>query len=145
MVLLLANLSSLNSGDSNVEVTFDKTTASIYAYVFTFLFTGSNRFLLYSVVLDKETKMRESMKIMSLSEINYAMGFFFSEAILTTFISVALTIGMTRFISWSSVPLFFLALELLGLNLICMSLVLTNFFTDSKLSVLLGSLILSIP
>ena len=99
------------------------------------------------MVIDKETKMRETLRIMSMKTGAYGLSFFCTELIFTLITAIILTIiyGAKGIVNGAAIiPLFFIML-LLGIGMLFMSMVITTLFRDSKLSVQIGSLILSLP
>jgi hypothetical protein len=65
--------------------------------IFAFFFSG--RYILTNVVADKENKMRETLRIMGLTQFNYALSFFCAQGITT--VIQAIIIGLCCF--WSEV------------------------------------------
>lgn len=99
------------------------------------------------MVIDKETKMRETLKIMSMKTGAYGLSYFLTQVIFTIFIAIVLTVVFTikSFVSSGDAFTLFIILMFQGISMLFMSMVITTLFRDSKLSVQLGSLILSLP
>lgn len=99
------------------------------------------------MVVDKETKMRETLRIMSMKSAAYGLSYFITQLIFIVLIAILLTITFTLkdFIDVSSAPLFIVAMILNGISMTFFSMVLTTVFSDSKISVQLGSLALMMP
>ena len=53
--------------------------------VITLSFAGSCTFILNQIVVDKETKMRESLKIMSASRLSYTLSYFLTQGFFVVF------------------------------------------------------------
>ena len=56
-------------------------------------FSGTSAFILNQVVVDKETKMKESLKIMSLGRVPYSLSYFVSQAAFVFFTASILTLA----------------------------------------------------
>ena len=101
------------------------------------------------MVKDKESKMRETLKIMGLSGSVYALSYMCYQCAITVITSLFLTLGTCFFaegaVSVGSGILLFLATWLLSCGFIGMSLILQNFFQSSKLAPMAGPLILFLP
>ena len=111
------------------------------------IFISGQRFVLSEPVVDKETKMRETMRIMSMRSSVYGLSYFFSQAIFSLFTTLIVTIafGLLRFYSASNGIIFFVCLALYGLSMIFTSLALSTLFSDSRVASQIGSLILLGP
>lgn len=109
----------------------------MFTFVIPISFSNSCRYILSQAVIEKETKMKESLKIMSLKTPAYGLSFFLSQAVFSTFTSIIIT---ATFVYMNFVPVaymfqFFIVTFMFGLALISYSLVVTTFFSDSKLSI----------
>lgn len=58
-------------------------------------FSTACRFILMQMVIDKETKMRETLKIMSMKTSAYGLSYFLSQLIFTVLITVLLSFTFT--------------------------------------------------
>ena len=58
-------------------------------------FSITCRFILMQMVIDKETKMRETLKIMSMKTGAYGLSYFLTQLIFTIFIAIVLTVIFT--------------------------------------------------
>jgi hypothetical protein len=106
-------------------------------------FAGPCIFLMNQLVADKETKMRETMKIMSLNSGAYSLSYYFSQFIMVIVVSLILFLCLWLpmngvetpgdFEKGSEAALIF-AVLLFGCSLLSMSMMISAFFTDSKLS-----------
>ena len=110
-------------------------------------FAAASRFVLSQMVIDKETKMKESLKILSLKTGAYALSYFATQAIfsLMTAILITAVYAIQKYIISTMIVPFFIVCILFGFTLIFYSMVLTTMFSDSKLSTQIGSLALIMP
>ena len=60
--------------------------------VIAFFFSG--RFILTNVVADKENKMRETLKIMGLTQLNYASSFLIVQGVISVFSAIIIGVGV---------------------------------------------------
>ena len=58
-------------------------------------FSLTCRFILMQMVVDKETKMRETLRIMSMKTGAYGLSYFLTQVIFTIFVAIVLTIIFT--------------------------------------------------
>lgn len=110
-------------------------------------FQTTSRFILMQMVVDKETKMKESLRIMSMRSAAYGLSYFLTQLIFLFLITVLL---MGVFVYKSFIPAvdifpFICAMLLNGISQTFLSMSLTTLFSDSKIAVQLGSLILFLP
>ena len=106
-------------------------------------FLGATRFILQQAVIDKESKMKETLKILSLKTGAYGLSYFLSQSFFTLLTSLLITItfGIMGFYSDLTHSLQFLFVCLwFGLTLNFYSLVQTTLFSDSKISTQIGSM-----
>ncbi len=121
-------------------------------------FLSSTSFLLSQLVTDKESGMRESLKIMSLNRWAYAMSFYLSQLVFTVFttlvifgVYIGIINGRTSLpnerisMCQDSPASLFFALLLFGSGLLTMTMSISTVFTDSKLSVQIGTFLLFLP
>lgn len=121
--------------------------------VITLSFAGSCTFILNQVVVDKETKMRESLKIMSASRLAYTLSYFITQGlfIILSTVSVGCAFMWAQSNSWGAskvgagYDVLFSAIFFFGLALVAMSMALTTLFSDSKLSPQVGMYLLLLP
>jgi ABC-2 family transporter protein len=99
------------------------------------------------MVIDKETKMRETLKILSMRTSAYGLSYFFSQLVFIAIISLLMTITYLamKYLSGGDSILFFLVMLIHGISMTFFSMALTTIFSDSKISVQLGSLALVLP
>jgi hypothetical protein len=55
-------------------------------------FSLTARFILMQMVVDKETKMRETLRIMSMKSGAYGLSYFLTQVIITIFTAIVLSI-----------------------------------------------------
>jgi len=118
-------------------------------------------FIMNMMVSDKESKMRETLKIMGLSTNAYAISYILMQGILalisTLIFIIALLVPMypgkfgtyVFFIASKfghlSVLYLFLAVFFFGLSLLCLAQVMSTWFSDAKLASQLGPTIMILP
>lgn len=112
-------------------------------------FQQSCVFIFNEMVRDRETKMKESLKIMGLNKYMYALSFMIQRGIwvtLTCFIITLMTyIYNSDFIGFGQAIQLFFAVWLLAMGNIGASLVVQNFFSDSKLAAICAPFMLFLP
>jgi len=89
------------------------------------------------MVIDKEIKMRETLKILSMQTSAYGLSYFMSQLIFTVVIAFLLTVTflILQFVTPVQGLLYFLALVFQGMGMTSFSMALTTIFSDSKISV----------
>ena len=104
-------------------------------------FSKSSGFILNQVVYDKESRMRETLRIMSLGKIPYMLGYYLTQGFFAFFTSVCLFYAMHFAVTEpdGNSPLgdptsLLIGLILYGQSLVALSMALSTLFTDSKLS-----------
>lgn len=110
--------------------------------VITLSFAGSCTFILNQIVVDKETKMRESLKIMSASRVSYTLSYFLTQSSFVIFSTVFVCGGFWYANSTTyernniggGYNILAGAIFFFGLALISLSMALTTVFSDSKLA-----------
>lgn len=130
----------------------DNSTSNIYVVLLIALavptaFQATCRFILMQMVVDKETKMRETLRIMSMKSAAYGLSYFLTQMIFIAIISALLTLtfALKEFIKTEYIAFFFIAMILNGISMTFFSMALTTIFSDSKISIQLGSLALTLP
>jgi hypothetical protein len=75
-------------GTNYVQHLYHQQVASIISialcFMVAFIFSFSGRYILSNMVTDKETKMRETLRIMGLTQFNYAFSYFTIQGIFST-------------------------------------------------------------
>jgi hypothetical protein len=103
-------------------------------------------------VKDKETKMRESLKIMSMGQGPYTLSYILVQGVFSCFTSVILYFSIVFFaapeghaeLKIDNTPLLG-ALLLFGMNLLALSMAMSTLFSDSKLAVQVGTMLILLP
>ena len=108
------------------------------------------RFVLSQPVVDKETKMRETLRILSMKTSAYGLSFFFTQAIFAFFTSIFISltfllIGFFQGKGFFAFIAFWMAVLVYGFSTIFMSMGLSTLFSDSKIASQIGSLVLIVP
>jgi ABC-type multidrug transport system permease subunit len=101
-------------------------------------------------VVDKETKMRETLRILSMKTSAYGLSFFFTQAIFAFFTSIFISltfllIGFFQGKGFFAFIAFWMAVLVYGFSTIFMSMGLSTLFSDSKIASQIGSLVLIVP
>ena len=113
------------------------------------VFQQSCLFILNTMVKDKESKMKESLKIMGLNKVVYGLSYLAMQAVYISLTSACMAVSVYAFNTEQlTAPAglgLFAATWLLGLNFLGMCLVLQNFFSSPKLAPMLGPVILFLP
>jgi hypothetical protein len=152
---LLAGWISVTPSDTNPAniVEYFQQISLVYLLALTLItisFAGSCTFILNQIVVDKETKMRETLKIMSASRAAYTFSYFLTQGFFVILSSLFISFG----IEWTynntagigaGPKVLFGSVILFGLALISISMALTTLFTDSKLSPQVGMYLLLLP
>ncbi len=102
------------------------------------------------MVADKETKMRETLKILSTSSSAYTMSYFVSQGLFVILTGLIVSLGFNFSYgnpAGDSAPVYvlFLGTILFGLALMSLSMIISTIFTDSKLSAQVGMFIIMLP
>ncbi len=102
------------------------------------------------MVADKETKMRETLKILSTSTSAYTMSYFVSQGLFVILTGLIVSLGFNFSYGnpvGDSAPVYvlFLGTILFGLALMSLSMIISTIFTDSKLSAQVGMFIIMLP
>ena len=115
----------------------------------------STRFIMGSIIEDKRTKMRETLRMMSLSQFSYALSFLISSgvpAVLSGLIIGAIVFGDSVMFSNASIgspallSIFFtIALVIYNLSSIAFLMVISTFFNDLNTGMNVGGLITGLP
>jgi hypothetical protein len=107
--------------------------------------------MMTDMVMDKQTKMKETLKIMGLDSGMYSMGYFVFRC-LTSILNAILIVGVvaqmskeSEFFDTTKLLTFFLAQCLININLTSVSLIMQDFFQDPTLVQIIGPIIFFIP
>lgn len=99
------------------------------------------------MVVDKETKMRETLRIMSMKTGAYGLSYFLTQLVFVVFISflMAMTFALVGFFEGADNIWFFLLMIFNGIAMTFFSMSITTLFSDSKISIQIGSLLTTMP
>lgn len=116
----------------------------------TLSFAGSCTFILNQMVVDKENKMRETLKIMSATRTTYTLSYYLTQGtfvlVSSAFVSIGILWTYDRGYSiGAGIKMLVAAIMLFGSALISIAMALTTLFTDSKLSPQVGMYLLLLP
>ncbi|KAI9140082.1 hypothetical protein BKA69DRAFT_1081761 [Paraphysoderma sedebokerense] len=117
---------------------FFRTISSIYIII---AFTPMIQFLLVTIVTEKESKIKEGMRMQGLSLSAYWGSWFWTYAALIFVISLVMTVLsiVGRLFANSNIVLIFVMFCLFGLSIIGFSFALTPFFNEPKLAGVAGT------
>ena len=92
--------------------------------------------------------MRESLRIMSMQRLPYALSFLFSQTIVNIYTATVFTGTFVLF--WDveddfSATKLWLSTFLFGTSLLCLAMMMSTFFTDSKMASQLGNFLMYMP
>ena len=137
-----------------VSISFNDPTIGGLGYVIFILispaaFSQSCIFIITELVRDRETKMKESLRIMGLNKYMYTLSYLVQRAIWTTLTVLIITL-MTYILNSDLISIgqgvqIFFAMWLLAVDSLGMSLVVSNFFTDPKLAAICAPFLLFLP
>lgn len=121
-----------------------------YVIFLTIIFSVGCVAILGSMVSDKEIRMLETLKIMSMNKAPYALHFFIGQGIPCIISSGLVSLILTLFLNdLNPAPKGFFyiwgGLLLLGLGLNSLAMTMSAFFSDYKLSTQIGPLLLFLP
>lgn len=113
-------------------------------------FSAGMVFVLSQLVVDKETRMRESLKIMSMCQTAYGLSYIALQSTFVLFTSIVLTfsflLGFSNPTETGGNPwILFFGTLFYGLGLLAEAMLLSTFFSDSKLSTQIGLYLLLLP
>jgi ATP-binding cassette, subfamily A (ABC1), member 3 len=98
--------------------------------------------LISNIVSEKESRARESMKIMGLLDFSYWLSWWFYYFIIVTIISsICIGILIINVINYSNRGLVFLFFEIYGLSLFGLAVFLSSFFSRARVAAIAGTLI----
>ena len=98
--------------------------------------------LISNIVSEKETKARESMKMMGLSDTSYWFSWFVYYFIIVLIISIACTIILSANVfTYSNKGIIFLYFFIYGLSLFGLCILIQAFFSRARVAAITGTLI----
>ena len=114
-----------------------------------FIYQSSTNYVANEMVRDGETKMKETLKIMGLKPWIYALSFMVQQGLWLIFPCLSLTTCFYYFlqdlIDGSTAAVIFFCLWLYSLGMLSLTMVLSNFFSNSKLVNMVLNVIFFIP
>mmetsp|Transcript_69592 Transcript_69592/g.96655 ORF Transcript_69592/g.96655 Transcript_69592/m.96655 type:complete len:242 (+) Transcript_69592:60-785(+) len=150
LILGLITKAAIGPGDLSPVTLLNVYSTLYFEYIIflTIIFASGCVAILGAMVVDKEIKMKETLKIMSMKKAPYAFHYFFGQGIATLISSAAVTIILGLFLEKIEVGSFwelFFCLLLLGLGLNSLAMTMSTFFGDHRLSTQVGPLLLFLP
>ena len=141
---------TLKDADSGTKSLLAQFLMIFYTPYITFM---STRFIVTSMVEDKETKMRETLRLMSLSRLNYCLSFFVYQAVMSVWNgcviggiifnnSTAFVVEDTRLMNSIS---YILVATVLCLGMIGYAMALSTLFSDTKVGQNMSQLAIFLP
>lgn len=104
--------------------------------------------ILSNLVQDKETKLRETIRIMGISRIAYSMSYVVSHGIVSIFTAAVFSMFVCLN-GWmfpnDNAGAFFVLMILTAFGTLTFSMALSAFFSDAKLASQVGSILLFLP
>jgi ATP-binding cassette subfamily A (ABC1) protein 3 len=98
--------------------------------------------LISNIVSEKETKARESMKMMGLSDFSYWLSWFVYYFLIVLIISIASTIILSANVfKYSNKGIIFLYFFIYGLSLFGLCILIQAFFSRARVAAITGTLI----
>lgn len=98
--------------------------------------------LISAVVSEKETKARESMKMMGLNDFSYWLSWFVYYTIIVTVISVLVILVLSiNVLKYSNRGIVFLFFWIYGMSLFGLAVFLQSFFSKSRVAAITGTLV----
>lgn len=110
---------------------------------------GSTNYISNEMVRDRETKMKETLKIMGLRPWIYALSFMVQQGIFCIFPCLAMTIFIKVFnpelVDGVGLTILFFSTWLFSLSMLSLAMVFSNFFSSSKLVGMVLNVIFFVP
>ena len=137
-----------------ISLSFDNPDIGGLGYVIFILlapvaFQQSCVYIVNEMVRDRETKMKESLRIMGLNKYMYALSFLVQRGIWTTMTCLIMAIMTYALnsdqIGFGAAIALFLALWLLALDFLALSLFIQNFFSNPKLAAVCAPFLFFLP
>lgn len=98
--------------------------------------------LISNMVSEKETKARESMKMMGLTDSSYWLSWFVYYTIIVTLISILVILILSiNVLKYSNRGLIFLFIWVYGMSLFALALFLQSFFSRARIAGVAGTLV----
>ena len=120
---------------------FATAATSMWNFFLLIIFIAPLYRFLYNSVLEKETKVREAMKIMGLTDLPYWLSWISYYATINTIQCIAMTLVLIPVFEYSNLFLVFLYLWLYGMSLFGFSLLVSAFFSTAKTAAIVGTML----
>jgi hypothetical protein len=120
---------------------FAETADNLWSYTMLIIFLAPMYRFLFNSVLEKETKIREAMKIMGLTDLPYWLSWASYYILINTIQCILMMIILIPVFEFSNMFLIFLYLWLFGLSLFGYSIFITSFFSTAKTSAIVGTMV----
>jgi ATP-binding cassette subfamily A (ABC1) protein 3 len=111
----------------------------------------TSRMILRGIVHDKQTKMKETLKLMSLTQFSYGMSYFMLQAfygVLSGFLMTVLLLGNSMMFEndpWKSSGLFMLTVIIYNVNTCSFCMALSTLFNETETAGQVGGVLTLIP
>ena len=119
-------------------------------FIITISFLGSVIFLLHELIHERETRIYETMKLMSMTRSTYTLSYFLTQGFFTFVTACILSIGFllangNAYKTNSPNSDLVFGLMLFALSVISMTMAASTFFTDSRMALGVGTWVLLLP
>lgn len=120
---------------------FAEAATNMWNFIILIIYIAPLYRLIYNVVLEKETKIREAMKIMGLIDFPYWFSWFSYYFIITSLQSIAMILVLIRVFEYSNLFLIWLYLWLFGMSLFGFGVFVSSFFSSAKTAAIVGTML----
>jgi ATP-binding cassette subfamily A (ABC1) protein 3 len=128
--------------DAYISDDFDQILSAMLPFFMLLMFILPVYRLISSIVAEKESKARESMKMMGLSDLSYWASWFTYYLIIVLIISIICTIILSANVfRYTNRGLIFLYFFIYGLSLFGLCTLITAFFSRARVAAITGTLI----
>ena len=128
--------------DSYIKDDFDRVIKAMLPFFMLLMYILPVYRLISNIVSEKETKARESMKMMGLSDFSYWLSWFVYYFIIVLIISISCTIILSANVfKFSNRGIIFLYFFIYGLSLFGLCILIQAFFSRARVAAITGTLI----
>ena len=128
--------------DAYIKDDFDRVLKAMLPFFMLLMYILPVYRLISNIVSEKETKARESMKMMGLSDFSYWLSWFVYYFIIVLIISIACTIILSANVfKYSNRGIIFLYFFIYGLSLFGLCILIQAFFSRARVAAITGTLI----
>ena len=128
--------------DSYIKDDFDRVIKAMLPFFMLLMYILPVYRLISNIVSEKETKARESMKMMGLSDFSYWLSWFVYYFLIVLIISIASTIILSANVfKYSNKGIIFLYFFIYGLSLFGLCILIQAFFSRARVAAITGTLI----